>query len=228
MMSTSGWGGIQNESKVLQGSANSNFYEGMQLKILLWKRWTKYEEHHLQATGSVCCVKINSRECDNSAAMPIKRKELSIQAISMKEGFKEAPPVQQLHSSRGQFTGSSDSKLWIRWDSIWWEKSCLNVDQTFRYVRYMSDPPRSSYLSWFASLANTAKASNLLKSSRFGPFCICPTRLRHGDPMSSVVIHGFAYQEAIDVWFRDQLLAVLGGDAATVLDSDLPVRHANG
>ena len=50
----------------------------------------------------------------------------------------------------------------------------------------------------------------------------------HGDPMSSVVIHGFAYQEAIDVWFRDQLLAVLGGDAATVLDSDLPVRHANG
>lgn len=61
----------------------------------------KYEKHNLQATGSVCCVKITSRECDNSAVMPIKREELSIQAISMKEGFKEAPPVQQLHSSKG-------------------------------------------------------------------------------------------------------------------------------
>ena len=40
--------------------------------------------------------------------------------------------------------------------------------------------------------------------------------------------HGFAYQEAIDVWFCDQLLAVLGGDAATVLDSDLRmVRQAD-
>lgn len=39
-------------------------------------------------------------------------------------------------------------------------------------------------------------------------------------------LHGSlrAYQEAIDVWLRNQLLAVVRRDAATVLDSDLPSR----
>lgn len=108
---------------------------------------------------------------------------LSIPAISINEGFKEAPPSQ------------GERQHWARAGRSTSESQC--------WTMYLEKLTRQ-YCNFHGI---NSKISKIIHPS------LSPYRSHPG-----------AYKEAIDVWLRDQFLAVLWGDAATILDTDLAVQ----